>query len=192
MTRWIQLPLALMTAVALVGCAGDDNRAQDTARDNPGAVGTAGAGAPDADFIEEQLVDGNAEVELGRLAQEKGTNPQVREFGEMMVQDHTQAGSELKQIASKHNIDMPPPADRDEHNALQERLRKATGAEFDREYINAMVDEHEKAVSDVEDKAEGSDNPEVKQWAAKTLPTLKQHLERAKQLQETLEKSGTR
>lgn len=185
MKRWTRFTLALLTAVPLVACAGDDSRATDT-RDNPAAVGTAGAAAPDADFIQDQLEDGNAEVELGRLAQQQATSPEVKEFGEMMVRDHTQAGEELKQIASKHDIQSPA-ADRNEHDDLHERLTKATGAEFDREYINAMVDEHEKAVNDVEDKAEGSDNPEVKQWAAKTLPTLRQHLERAKQIKETLE-----
>jgi putative membrane protein len=181
--------LALLTAVPLVACAADDNRAQDT-RDNPAAVGTAGTDAPDADFVEEQLADGNAEIELGRLAQQKASNPQVREFGEMMVRDHTQAGEELKQIATKHNIQLP--ADHDEHNDLRERLTKASAAEFDREYIDAMVNDHEKAVNDVEDKAEGSNNAEVKQWAAKTLPTLKQHLERAKQLQQTLNQNQNR
>ena len=191
MKRWTQLTLALMTAVPLVACGGDTNRAQDT-RDNPAAVGTAGTGAPDADFIEEQLVDGNKEVELGRLAQQKASNPEVREFAQMMVQDHTQAGDELKQIASKHNIQPPTAGDRDAHADLQEKLTNASGAEFDREYIDAMVDDHEKAVNDVKDKAEDADNPEVKQWAAKTLPTLQQHLDRAKQIQQTLNQSENR
>lgn len=188
MKRWTQLTLALLTAVPLVACGADDKRAQD--RDNPAAVGTAGTGAPDADFVEEQLAGGNAEIELGRLAQQKASNPQVREFAEMIVRDHTQAGEELKQIATKHNIQVP--ADRDEHNDLHEQLTKASAAEFDREYIEAMVDKHEKAVNDVEDKAEGSDNAEVKQWAAKTLPTLQQHLEKAKQIQQTLNQNQNR
>lgn len=185
MKRWTQLTFALVTAVTLVACGGNDRANAD--RDNAPAVGTAGTAnnAPDRDFVQEQLADGNAEVELGRLAQEKATRPEVREFGQMMVRDHTQAGEELRQIASKHNI-QPAEADTGDHKDLHEKLTKATGAEFDREYIDAMVDDHEKAVNDVQEKAEDSDDPDVKQWAAKTLPTLKQHLERAKQIKENL------
>lgn len=190
MKRWTQFALALVATVS-IACGGDNTRANDTARPGgtAGAAGTAGsAGAPDADFIQDQLADGDAEVALGRLVQDRATNPQVKEFGQMMVSDHQKAGADLKEIAGKHNIAVES-KEHSEHNDLRERLSKLTGAEFDREYIEAMVDDHEKAVNDVEKKAENADNPEIRQWASKTLPTLRQHLERAKQIQQTLEQS---
>ena len=190
MKRWTHFALAFIAAVSLA--CGDGNRdTTDTAA--PGTAGTAGtAGADvDRDFIQDQLADGEAEVELGRLVQERATNPEVKEFGQMMVRDHQQAGSELKQIASKHNI-QPPAAGHDDHNDLQQRLSKLSGAEFDREYMKAMVEDHEEAVNEVERKAENADNPEVRQWASKTLPTLKQHLERARQIQDNLEAGNRR
>jgi putative membrane protein len=187
------LPLALALAATLACDRGD--RANDSS-----PVGTSGteAGRIDREFVQDQLADGNAEVELGRLAQEKASSPDVREFAATMVRDHQKAGGELKQIASRHNI-QPESREsagtagsmmRDEHQDVHGRLSKLSGSEFDREYIDAMVKDHEKAVDALQEKAEkadSADNAELKQWAASTLPTLKQHLERAKQIQATLQ-----
>jgi putative membrane protein len=190
MKRWTQLTLALVAVVPLVACAGDGDRETAAKDANPPAVGTSGTTNIDRDFIADQIADGQAEVELARLAQQRAANAQVKEFAQMMVRDHTQAASELKQVAAKHNI-QPATGDHNDHNDVRERLGKLKGAEFDREYINAMVDDHQKAVSAIEDKADDNENSEVKQWAAKTLPTVRQHLERAKQLKESLDRRGT-
>lgn len=185
MKRLSQFALALVAATSLA-CGNSNNTATDTAA-TPGAAGTTGAAADvDRDFVEDMLADGNAEVELGRLVQERATRPEVKQFGEMMVRDHQKAGAELKQIASKHNVQLDP-SEHQEHNDLRERLSKLSGAEFDREYMEAMVDEHQEAVNEVENKAQNADNPEIKQWASSTLPTLRQHLERARQIRENLE-----
>lgn len=185
-----QFALAAIAAMSVVACAGDDARNQ-TARDTTpgtaqGTAGTSGTAAIDRDFVENQLADGQAEIVLGQLAAQRASNPAVRQFGEMMVRDHQKAGEELKQLASKHNLQLSTTMD-DDHNDLRERLAKLSGAEFDREYINAMVEDHQEAVDDTRDKAERGDNTEIKQWASRTLPVLEQHLERAKQLKEQLE-----
>lgn len=194
MSKWMQLPLAL-AMVATLACDRGDRPANDTATGTGGTVGTTGADdglGVERGFVEDQLEDGEAEVRLGRLAQERASNPEVRAFAEMMVRDHTKAGNELKQIASRHNLRMDDDAnDHGDHNDLQERLAKPSGVEFDREYIDSMVDDHEKAINEVEDKTD-SNNQDVKQWATSTLPTLKQHLERAKSIQENLRNANTR
>jgi putative membrane protein len=195
MKRWTQFALALVATVS-IACGGDGNQPNDRAATpagggTAGTAGTAGsAGAPDAGFIQDQLAEGEAEIALGKLVQERATNPQVKEFGQMMVRDHQKAGAELKQLASKHNITMEG-KDHGDHADVQERLAKLSGAEFDREYMKAMVDDHQDAVNEVERKAENADNPEVRQWASKTLPTLRQHLEQARQIQEKLEQQGS-
>jgi putative membrane protein len=185
MKRWTYFALA---CVAVVSIACGDGTRNDTAGrpGTEGAAGTTGAANVDRDFIQDQLGDGNAEVELGRLAEQRATRPEVKEFAQTIVREHEKAGAELKQIATKHNI----PADtgeQKEHNDLRERLSKLSGAEFDREYIDAMVEEHQEAVNEVERKAENADNPDLRQWASKTLPALRQHLERAQQIQKNLE-----
>jgi putative membrane protein len=123
----------------------------------------------------------------------------VKAFGKQMVADHTKAGEELKQIAAQHNIQAPADLD-DTHRDQIERLTKLQGAEFDREYIQQMVDNHEKTLEALEDRVdtEGTDenptytakrddnqvNAAINGWAAKTAPVVHQHLQKARQLNE--------
>jgi putative membrane protein len=190
MKRWTQTLLAVGLAASIAAC-NSNKRASDAsstaaAGDRGAAVGTTGANA-ERDFIEDQLEDGQAETALARLALERATHPQVKEYTQMILRDHQMAGEELRQIATAANVNPPADLDRD-HKNLQEELTKLSGRDFDRKYIKAMVDEHEEAVSEVEKKT-NSDNPEVRRWATKTLPTLREHLEKAKQLQQTLEQT---
>jgi len=189
MKRWTQATLGICLAASIVACSSDK---RDDANARPGdtgaAVGTAGANA-ERDFIEDQLEDGQAEVNLGKLAAERASNAEVKAFAQMMVRDHQMAGDELKQAATATNVQVNPPAEPDgDHKDAQEELAKLSGPEFDRKYMNKMVDEHEEAVSEVEKKAD-SENAQVRQWATKTLPKLREHLAQAKQIKETLDKA---
>jgi putative membrane protein len=141
----------------------------------------------DRNFVEDMAQEGQGEVALGQLAEQKATNPEVKQFAALMVRDHTRAGEELKTIAAKNNVELKAEL-ADEHKDLRERLSKLSGPEFDREYMKAMIDGHEEAVDDTKNKAEHSDNADIKQWASKALPTVQQHLERAREINEALEK----
>ena len=190
MRRAVQTILGLGLAVTVVAC-GNDTRPNDA---DPNAVGTSGLAAnADRDFIEEQLEDGNREVVLGRLAADRATHPQVKEFGQMMATDHQAAGEELRQLATRANLRIEADDDGDDDlKNLNEKLSKLSGREFDLEYMAAMVDDHKEAVDDVEDKAEGSDNAEVKAWATKALPKLRAHFEQAQRIHETLKQAESR
>jgi len=150
------LPFALAAVVA-VGC--DNNRrATTTAKPaDPAAVGTAGEadrnkpGMGDKDFVNDAAIAGMAEVELGRMASEKGASPDVKKFGKMMVDDHTAAGDKLKAIATQHNVEWPAALD-DKHRDLRDKLAKLSGSEFDREYMSAMVDGHEAVANKLESR----------------------------------------
>ena len=200
MKQWMRLGGVVALAVVATACAGDDARdANDTAatpaaRDNAtaGTSGTADQRA-DLDFVRKHVAMGEHEIALGRLAQQKGTHPEVKRFAEMMVRDHQMAGDELKQILNQSTTGTAGDtartgdADAEDHREKLEEMQKLSGREFDQKYIDQMVDDHQKAVDDLEDKADGSNNAAVKQWAAKTLPKVQQHLERAKTIKETLE-----
>jgi putative membrane protein len=191
MTRWTQTVLGISLAASVVACGGDDRANENTAagRDAGAAVGTAGAGA-DRDFIQDQLEDGQAEISLGKVASERATHPQVKQFAQMMVRDHQMAGDELRQVATAANVQVTPAAEPDgDHKDAQEELAKLSGNEFDRKYMDKMVDEHEEAVNELEKKAD-AENAQVRQWATKTLPKVRQHLEQAKQIQQTLQQAG--
>lgn len=190
MKRWTQAVLGVSLAMSLVACAGDNANENTAARDAGGAVGTTGTGA-DRDFIQDQLEDGQAEVNLGKIASERATHPQVKQFAQMMVEDHQKAGDELRQAASAANVQITPTEPDDEHKDIQDELSKLSGNEFDRRYIDVMIDEHQEAVNELEGKQD-AENVQVRQWASKTLPTVRQHLERARQIEETLKQAGTK
>ncbi len=153
------------------------------------AVVTLGVGAayaqppaamnPDQRFVMNALKGGMAEVELGKLAADKGTSDEVKRFGQRMVDDHSKAGDELKALAASKNI--TPPTDIDAHDkALEAKLKGLSGVAFDQAYMEAMVNDHVKDVSDFRTESKSGKDPDVKAWAGKTLPTLEDHLKSAR------------
>ena len=182
------LTLVLAAGVSTVACAGDNTKRDDAVTGAAGTTGTAGTSADiDRKWVNDQLKDGDLEVRLGRLAQERASNAEVRAFAAMMVEKHTIAGTELKRVANRHNVTEEPR--KDSENEPFEKLSKLSGVEFDREYLEMMVDEHEKAVKDIEDKArDNGEHADVKDWASKALPEVKLHLERAKNLRDKLDR----
>ncbi|KQW50792.1 MULTISPECIES: DUF4142 domain-containing protein [unclassified Roseateles] len=147
----------------------------------PAAAGSAPAAAgkavpaADRNFAVKAAVGGLAEVQLGELAQRQGASNQVKQFGAQMVKDHGQANQELKSIAAAKGLDLPTQLDA-EHRNLAEKLQRASGEQFDRLYVQAMLDAHRKDVALFEKQAGSGQDAELKAFAAKTLPTLRQHL----------------
>jgi len=139
----------------------------------------------DRKFIEEAVEGGLAEVELGRLAQQKSQSTQVKEFGSRMVQDHAKANDELKEIAESKGVQVPGAPDKS-HQKDMEKLSKLSGAEFDREYAAHMLSDHRKDVSEFKKAADKSKDGDLKAFAGKTLPTLQEHLTMAQNLNETV------
>ncbi len=117
-----------------------------------------------------------AEVELGKLAVEKAENPEVKKFGQKMIEDHSKALEELKKVAEQKNTPLPPDI-LPTQKAAKEKLSKLSGAEFDKEYVKTMVEDHKKDVTAFEAATKTVGDADVKAFAEKTLPTLKMHLE---------------
>jgi putative membrane protein len=138
-----------------------------------------------SDFMVKVADVGMTEVKLGGMAQDKATNKRVKEFGAMMVSDHTKAGDELKSLARRKNVTLPEKIGED-HQKKVDDLSKKTGKDFDRSYIDAMVDGHESAVNDFEKASNNTKDPDVKSWVDKTLPILKTHLDSAKAIQKAI------
>ena len=185
MKRWIQALLGITLAVSVIACSSEKRADETTPASNPGAIGTTGAAA-DRDFIQVQLEGGHAEVELAKLASERATHPQVKEFAQRLERDHQSAAEALRQAASSANIAVNPPAEPDaDQKMAQEELSKLSGREFDRKYIDMMVDKHEKAVSTLEGRTDTA-TVQIKEWVANTLPVVRQHLDQARQIQKTL------
>jgi putative membrane protein len=132
---------------------------------------------------------GMAEVELGKLAAEKASSDEVKKFGQRMADDHSKANDELKTLAQSKNITLPSEIGAEE-KALRDRLMKLSGPAFDQAYMKAMVSDHVKDVNEFKVESKNGKDPEVKAWAAKTLPTLEEHLKLARSTNGAVGTSG--
>lgn len=143
-----------------------------------------------SDFMTQAASGGMFEVEAGRLAQQRAQNAQVKQFGQMMVKDHTKANDELRSAATSKNV-MLPDSMSNEHMDMMRTLRERNGAEFDREYMDMMVTAHDNDISLFEDAAQDLEDPEVKSMASAKLPTLRQHRDQAQQIRDALGNNNT-
>ena len=135
----------------------------------------------DRKFVMDAAGGGMAEVEMGQLAKEKGSSEAVKQFGQRMVDDHTKAGDQLKELASQKGVTVPQqlsPKDK----ATRDRLEKLSGEQFDKAYMSDMVKDHTKDVAEFKKESQSAKDSDVKDFAAKTLPTLEDHLREAKDL----------
>jgi len=163
------------------------------------AMSGAAAGKPastDATFLRKLAAGDLAEVNAGRLAAQKSTNPSVQDFGREMIKDHSENDDQLKSLAASNSVEVPSKPDRAEA-AEAARLEQASGSAFDSEYAKAMVRDHEKTVQLLKHEIDHGQMPEVKDFAEKTLAVVNHHLAMAKQLEAGLTStaapsSGTR
>jgi len=151
------------------------NRAQDSINNKMAGTGDLELSKPDADFAVAAANGGMAELELGKLAEEKGSSQAVKDFGTMMVNDHSKANMELKQLAERKKIMLPDSVGKEEQQ-FKKDLSKKPGAEFDKAYVNAMVEDHKKDIAEFEEYKGKVKYPEMKALIEKALPMLKMHL----------------
>jgi putative membrane protein len=135
----------------------------------------------DEKFMKEAAVGGMTEVKLGQLAEQKASSDAVKQFGKRMATDHGKANDELKQLASQKGVALPMDLDRS-HQGLYDKLAKLNGADFDRAYMKEMVKDHDKDVKAFRKEADSGKDLDLKSWAGKTLPTLQEHQQQAKQV----------
>jgi putative membrane protein len=128
---------------------------------------------------------GMAEVELGRLAAQKASNDRVKQFGQKMVDDHSKANNDLKAAAGQEGIELPADTSAKDKKLMQ-KLSGLSGAEFDKAYMDAMVKDHVEDVHEFEKAAKAPGDSPVKTFATNTLPTLKDHLQMARDIDSEL------
>ena len=144
----------------------------------------ASCGAPSTpDFVRKAAMSDLYEVEAGKIAGEKGQSEAVKQFGQHMVEAHSKTSEELKGIvqAEKLNMELPTKLNKKRQKRI-DALNNAKPEDFDKIYAKQQVKAHERAVELFDDYAEDGDNAALKQFAANTLPTIKQHQEQAEKL----------
>jgi putative membrane protein len=136
-------------------------------------------------FWNEAAQSGMAEVMLGNLALQKSQNEQVRNFAQQMVTDHTAANEELKSLAATKSITLATDVD-PKHRGALDKLNGMSGTDFDKAYMKQMVKDHEAAVKLFQRQADRGGDADVKAFATKTLPTLQNHLQMARSMNDSM------
>ncbi|MCW3080999.1 DUF4142 domain-containing protein [Segetibacter sp.] len=143
--------------------------------------------AADREFVMEAASGGLMEVALGKLAATNASSVQVKEFGQMMVADHTKANAELKAVAARKDV-MISPSPIEKHQKHIDELKAKKGADFDKAYVKLMVEDHKEDIEHFEDESSEGNDADVKAFATKTLPVLKKHLEHIQKIQDGMKK----
>ncbi|HEY6929950.1 MAG TPA: DUF4142 domain-containing protein [Thermoanaerobaculia bacterium] len=144
------------------------------------ATNATGLSGSDSGFLRRAAEGGIAEVALGNLAKDKASDPDVKQFAQKMVDDHSKANVELKKLANQKGVAVPGETD-SRTNKEMDKLSKLSGPEFDKAYMKLMVSDHQKDVAEFNTEYEHTSDPDVKDFVGKTLPTLQEHLRMARE-----------
>lgn len=183
-----------IAALAIGGCnsqpkdatqsADSLNKTKDTTT-NAAATGGIAVTSDDAQFATKAADGGMAEVALGKLALSKTTNPQIKDFAQMMVTDHSKANNELDSIAKAKNITLPVAVSA-EHQKKMDDLSQKTGTDFDKAYVDAMVEGHKKTLTLMQDEAKNGKDVDLAAFASKTAVTVQTHLDAINKIHDSM------
>ncbi|APR85305.1 putative exported protein [Minicystis rosea] len=142
----------------------------------------------DMGFVTDVAQGNLTEIRLGEIVARNATNDEVRKYAQRMVDDHTKLNTQLATLMQQRKgVALPTALDK-KHQDEVDKLAKETGDKLDRDYMSRMVDEHEKDVKAFEKIAKDAKDPELKQFASGALPTLQDHLTRAKEIESRVKK----
>jgi len=175
--------------LALVACSPDANKRDpvaDAKFENEKRIGEADITKKqerDAEFMVNTAGQGMLEMELSKLAQQKASTPAVKAFATQLVQQHGEMSNNLKSVADRKSIVLPTGLGNDQQEQVQ-KLDGLSGTAFDKQYVEAIVDAHQDDVDNFDDMSDDAYDGDIRGFAAKYLPVLKDHLDKAKQVQE--------
>lgn len=188
--------LGLFCLSTLVACDSDRRTAQNEGYQDTTASGRAsetmnrdnrGSEEDTREFLTEAASSGMLEVELGKIAQQKATNQEVKNFAAMMVKDHSQANERLMSIAKTKNMQLPQQMTDDHRDRVKKFQDMKKGNDFDKEYIDFMVEAHEEDIEKFESAQKDVQDPEIRQWVESTLPTLRTHRQQVEGIKNKLD-----
>lgn len=194
MKKLIGLALGCATILAFQACNDGStdairsaNESNEIKQDSSNAMGIpqSPVSENESKFAVEVASGGMMEVQLGQLAQQKAADQRVKDFGAMMVRDHSKINDQLESLAGMKNITLPPAPGEDHMDHVQQ-LTEKSGTEFDKDYIQFMVDDHEKDVKAFEKISTEGEDSDIRAFAVEVLPTLRAHLDAARTIRESL------
>jgi putative membrane protein len=170
--------VALTVALAATGQAFADDK------------GSKAGPTDDRDFVSKAAICGSTDVALARMAQQRAGNPEVKNFALRVFADHSAANQQIMALAGRKQVTVPPRID-EKHQECVDRLAKLQGAEFDREYMKAMVKDHEAAVALYRGETQTGRDADIKALATQNLPKLEEHLKEAQRVWKAVEHEGS-
>jgi putative membrane protein len=190
-------PTALVAAAVVAALFASQAAAQSPSAERDKSAGKAKSeqmkdaklGKEDRQALTRLAQSDMAEIAAGKLAQQKGSSPEVKKFGEHMVQEHTKMLEQGKQLAQSKGVTPPKGTDR-KHREAMEQLKSASGEDFDRRYMAQMVEDHQEALKLAERTAKQAKDPELKAHAEKGVPHIREHLAQARKLYGSLAASA--
>ncbi len=189
-TNTLKFFLVMLLSAFMISCNNQGARDRDNINDsvelNDNDNDMLGDEDRDIDFMEEAAYGGLLEVELGQYAQQNAQDARVRNFGAMMVRDHSKANNELKALAASKNITIPTALD-DKHLDKINDIKEKRGFEFDKAYMKEMIDDHENDVDKFKKQAEKGNDADIKAFAANTLSILLMHQDSAKNIKDYID-----
>lgn len=181
----------LFAVMMFIGCKGGgnaDRNGVDSAMDiNDQKIddSTTAVATNEANFLVEAANGGMTEVQAGQIAQEKATNDDVKKFAAKMVEDHTKLNDQLKSLASKLNVTIPSAINGNSQSMI-DKLNNAKSVDFNKTYMDMIVEDHNKDVDFFQKTAANASNPEIHDFVTNALPILQSHQQMAKKIQASL------
>lgn len=186
--------MSLATITMLWGCGSKSTETTETTEfadstneavaDGAASDSASAVAEDDSEFAVKAANGGMAEVALSKIAEEKATDPKVKEFAKQMITDHSKANNELKTLATSKNITLPSAPNEEKQKAAAD-LGGKSGSDFDKAYISLMKKDHDETVKLFEDAQKEVKDSELKAFIDKTLPVIKAHAEHVKSLDKT-------
>jgi len=169
---------------------GTEMNSARSSKSQTGMGSTGNLNSTDRTFVTKAAQGGMAEVELGRVAEQRASNDAVKNFAKRMVADHSKANDELKSQVQQMSVSVPSSMDAKEQSE-KDRLSKLSGAEFDKAYMNKMVQDHKQDLSEFQKEANSGGDETLRSFASKTLPTLQEHMRLAEQVNSQVNNSSS-
>jgi len=152
----------------------------------------------DKTFVRDIAIAETAEIELSKLVPERSSNTEIKKFAQEMIDDHGKSMRSLKALADQYKVQVPADLD-SRRSRLRDKLAKLRAGDFDREYVDAIVDGHEEALDKLgarvdeenpvlPEKSDNAATTSLNQWAATAYPAVRSHLEAAKALKTAIDK----
>ena len=161
--------------------AKDSNAARIDSLQAMGRPSTIALSKPDADFLVNAASGAMLEVDLGRLAETHAANPRVKDFGAMMVKDHSEGLEKIKHLATRKRVVLPDSVSRHQQKEIN-NLQKKKGAEFDKAYVQMMVNDHQSDINEFQKQASQGTDSLTRVFASSNLQVLRRHLDSANNL----------